>query len=55
MHGVERGKRWKAALTRRSDLTYRYKIALSRSMTLIVRGGRATLNNAAVELSGRAI
>jgi len=23
-HGVERGKRWKAVLTHRSDLTYRY-------------------------------
>jgi len=23
-HGAERGKRWKAALLRRSDLTYRY-------------------------------
>ena len=32
MHGVKRGKRWKAVLTHRSDLTYRY------------RGGRETFS-----------
>lgn len=41
-HGVERGKRWKAVLTHRSDLTYRYHDEENRP-TLMTFGDNQTV------------
>ena len=44
MHGVKRGKRWKAVLTHRSDLTYRYLgVPVTCSSARAVLNARASL------------